>query len=939
MPPMPIYVAHHYDFRLVALSIIIAMGAADAAINMAGRIAAAPGRFRFAWLGAGAVAMGLGIWSMHYIGMLAYVLPVPVLYDLPTVLVSLLAAILASAVALYCVSQTHLPRSSIVLASIAMGAGIASMHYIGMSAMRVPAMCHYNLAALAASIGISVAVSAVALMLAFRYRSASQFDIHKMLSAIVMGFAVASMHYTGMAAVTWTPSPLLGDISDSVSVSSVGIVGITLVTLLILGTTLVTTLIDRRFQTTQLQLTESEDRYRLLFARSLAPIYKTSLDGTLLDCNCAYAEALGYASRHDLIGRSSSHTYLDPNEGKFLIASLAASGQLTNREVRLKRRDETPIWVIENANVVQDAKTGIRSIQSTFLDISDRKKAEVDLKEAKDQAETANLAKSEFLASMSHEIRTPMNGVIGMAGLLLDTELTPEQQEYALTLRHSAESLLAIINDILDFSKIEAGKMNIEPIAFDLLVAVEETIELFQSKLHEKKLELILRYDPALPLRFICDPGRIRQILVNLIGNGIKFTSLGHIYVNVECEKLEGAKAQVRFTVEDTGIGIPPDKLRSVFERFTQADASTTRKFGGTGLGLSICKRLVHLMGGEIQVRSVVNEGSAFTFTLPLVVDETVQPRISPEVAVEKLKVLYVDDNAINRFILHEQMDHWKVRNTGFSSGEEAIAAMRAARRSGDPFHIAIADHEMPGMDGLEFAKEVKASADLQETFLVMLSSRGRRGDAKHAQEAGFAGYLSKPTKPAALLEVIKTVWARSRQLPEGFPLVTRFTLAEAGGGTEERRTFSKDAVKPRVLVVDDNPVNQRVAASLLQRLGCRVDVAANGQEAVETLDTIPYDIIFMDCQMPVMDGYDATREIRRREGGELHSTIIAMTANAMKRDRELCLEAGMDDYIAKPVSKSALADLLKTHLSQFDQITTTSSGRPPVPAVNSLPA
>ena len=561
-------------------------------------------------------------------------------------------------------------------------------------------------------------------------------------------------------------------------------------------------------------------------------------DGIIVDCNDVYAHTLGYESRQELIGRAAESTYVDPSARKVVVDQIARSGQLTNHEVQLKKKDGGSIWVLGNGNIVQDPETGLRTIQSTFLDISDRKNAELALNEAKEIAEAANLAKSEFLASMSHEIRTPMNGVIGMAGLLLDTELTPEQREYALTLRHSADSLLSIINDILDFSKIEAGKMTIEPIAFDLFVAIEETSELFQAKTQEKQIELIVRYAPGLPSRFVGDPGRIRQIFVNLIANAFKFTSEGYIYVSVECFGCNRARPRCSLRWKTRALEFRKRSWATIFERFTQADASTTRKYGGTGLGLSISRKLVNLMGGDMEVRSEEGEGSTFSFTLPLEIDNSTPSLASSEGDIENLRVTYVDDNAINRFVLREQMDHWRLRNTGYASGREALEGMHAASKLGEPFQIAIVDHEMPGMDGLSFAREVKGSPDLEETVLVMLSSRGRRGDAKLAKEAGFAAYLSKPARAGtSASKFCKTVWGQSKKSDgsssAGDSLI-RWRKPRAISGEAD---VSPRRVKPRVLVVDDNPVNQRVASSLLQRLGCRVDVAANGQEAVDTLD------------------------------------------------------------------------------------------------------
>ncbi len=691
---------------------------------------------------------------------------------------------------------------------------------------------------------------------------------------------------------------------------------------------------------------ETEARFRSLIEAIPQQVWTARPDGTLDYVNQRVLEYFGRPFE-DMTGWGWQEGLHPDDTAECLKRWEAARQKGTPYEIefRLKRAsDDSYRWHIGRALPLTDSEGRITRWFGTNTDITDQKEAEQvmntyaheleqknrELAETRDQALSAARAKSEFLAMMSHEIRTPMNGVIGMTGLLLDSDLTHEQRTYAETVRTCGDHLLTIINDILDFSKIEAGKLNLEIIKFDLRNAVEETVDFLAEQASSKGLEIACHFQAHVPSVVCGDPGRLRQILTNLIGNAVKFTEKGEVVVRVSQIEQSGEEAVLQFEVADTGMGIPEAERARLFAAFSQADASTTRRFGGTGLGLAISKRLTEMMGGEIWVESDPGTGSRFYFTARMGMPKSdPEDQMSPCEDLRGIRVCVVDDKATTRGILENYVSSWGMQCVSADSGQQALEVLHAGVASGKPCAVAIIDLQMPGMSGLALARAIKAESTLAATRLVLLTSFGRRGDAQAAREAGIVAYLTKPIRQSLLFDCLATVMAGPDEasdsavadLAQPTMLVTRHSLNEA-----------RSKKRCRILAAEDNAVNQKVAAKMLQKLGYAVDVVANGQEAVEALSRIAYCAILMDCQMPEMDGFQATREIRRREGTDYHTPIIAMTANAMQGDRERCVEAGMDDYIAKPVKAEDLEAILERWVAgasvpQHDTAETTLGG------------
>jgi two-component system, sensor histidine kinase and response regulator len=684
------------------------------------------------------------------------------------------------------------------------------------------------------------------------------------------------------------------------------------------------------------EMKEREEKLRKLsraVEQSPSTIVITDTSGKIEYVNPRFSALTGYAGE-EVIGKNPSvlKSGRTPDEVYVTLWNTIKNGGEWSGEIQNRKKNGELFWEYATISPIRDENGTITHFVGIKEDITKRKEVEAELarraedllqaksraeeqarrlgvqafelRKAREEALKASMMKSEFVANMSHEIRTPMNGVLGMAGLLLDTTLDDEQREYAEIIRTSGEALLSIVNDILDFSKIEAGKLELEEIDFQVRTTIDESMDLVSVRAREKGLELCCDVADDVPGELLGDPGRVRQILTNLLSNAVKFTDRGEIEASVTCEKPAGESVTLRFAIRDTGIGISESEREKLFRSFSQADGSTTRKYGGTGLGLVIAKKLVEMMGGEIGVRSEKGKGSEFWFTVNLAARGAFVPE-PPPAPLRGARVLVVDDNATSRKILVRRLSSWEMRPQEAASGPDALAILRSGASSADPIRAVLIDMQMPGMDGMEVARCILGDRALGAVPFVLLTSAGQES-VREAQKGGLKSCLNKPVRDTTLRRYLEQAMASAEQHQEVNPGDKSADLRREADAPNGGRLLK------RVLVAEDNPVNQRVAVKMLEKFGCRADVVADGKEALAAVSRIPYDIVFMDCQMPEMDGFEATVRMRKLPGSSRKTLVVAMTANALRGDREKCIAHGMNDYLSKPVTQEALETVLK---------------------------
>jgi PAS domain S-box-containing protein len=710
--------------------------------------------------------------------------------------------------------------------------------------------------------------------------------------------------------------------------SVIGALGTVLLAIIFLVMFVLLRQTDTSIITQQRKLHESKNVLEQYLNVAAEIILSLDKDGNILLLNDSGHRLLGYTIG-ELPGRNWFDTCV-PEDARAEVREavsvkfLGGDATIAHFENEVLRKDGQKRVILWHNTLVKGMDDQVAGVLSSGEDITERKRTAqalfetnrkleettIHAEEMAMRAEQANVAKSEFLANMSHEIRTPMNGVIGMTGLLLDTRLNADQQRYASMLKASGESLLWLINDILDFSKIEAHKLELETLDFDLSVVLDDFASTMAVHAHEKGLELTCAAEPVVPTLLVGDPGRLRQILTNLAGNALKFTHSGEVAIRVSLTEEDESHVLLRFSVRDTGIGIPKSKLGMLFGKFSQLDSSTTRRYGGTGLGLAISKQLAELMDGTIGVQSTEGAGSEFWFTAKLLKQAVKSRNENVPANLDKVRVLVVDDNATNRELLIARLGLWGMRLEEAEDGQQALELLNKAMDEHDPYPLAIIDMQMPGMDGATLGTLIKSDSRLSGTCMVMLTSLGLRGDAKRFEEIGFAAYATKPIRHEELKSILSSALGESNSgSKKPRRMATRYSAREIYG------KFSDHA--SRILLAEDNITNQQVAIGILKKLGLSAEAVANGKEAIMALETIDYDLVLMDVQMPIMDGFEATRVIRDVQSSVCNHQVpvIAMTAHALQGDRERCLAAGMNDYISKPVSPLSLSEALETWL------------------------